>query len=238
MSVTLHKFLPAWDLPDLSPFCAKVETYLRLAGAKFETKLGDPRKAPKGKLPFIEHEGRTIADSTAIIAYLEEKLGAPLDAGLGAKERAATEAYRAMLDEHYYWVLVNFRWKEDAGWAVNKPEFVKILGAAGIPGFARGFVGERVRAQMIKQLHTQGTGRHTTAEIAAIGARQLDSLSEWLGDSPYFFGDSPRTIDASVYAFLNGTLGAAVESPVKEHARSKKNLVAYVERVKSKHFAA
>jgi Glutathione S-transferase N-terminal domain len=47
--VTLYKFIPAWGLPDLSPFCVKLETYLRLAKIPYETQVGDPRKAPKKK---------------------------------------------------------------------------------------------------------------------------------------------------------------------------------------------
>ena len=36
--VTLYKFNGAWGMPDISPFCIKVETYLRLVagGARRE----------------------------------------------------------------------------------------------------------------------------------------------------------------------------------------------------------
>ncbi len=30
--ITLHQFARVWDIPNLSPFCSKVETYLRMAG--------------------------------------------------------------------------------------------------------------------------------------------------------------------------------------------------------------
>src|SRR2546422_630878 len=58
--VTLYKFAPAWGLPDLSPFVFKLETYLRMAKIPYKAEPGDPRKAPKKKLPYIEHDGKTL----------------------------------------------------------------------------------------------------------------------------------------------------------------------------------
>jgi hypothetical protein len=35
--ITLHQFAPAFGLPNASPFCMKLETYLRMAGLPCET---------------------------------------------------------------------------------------------------------------------------------------------------------------------------------------------------------
>lgn len=51
--VTLQRYLPGWDLLDICPFCFKVEVYLKLAEIPYTTVLGDPRKAPKRKLPVL-----------------------------------------------------------------------------------------------------------------------------------------------------------------------------------------
>ena len=34
--IKLYQFKPAWGLPNPSPFCMKVETYLRMAGLSYE----------------------------------------------------------------------------------------------------------------------------------------------------------------------------------------------------------
>ena len=34
--IKLYQFAPAWDVPNLSPFCVKVETYLKMAGLPYE----------------------------------------------------------------------------------------------------------------------------------------------------------------------------------------------------------
>ncbi len=236
--ITLHRFAPLWDLPDLSPFCVKVETYLRLTKVDYQTKLGDPRKAPKGKLPYIDHDGVVIADSGAIVDYLKTKLGDPLDRGLDTRERAVAEAFRGMLEESFYFALLYERWEDPEGWRHFGPLFQEILGHAGVPGILRGFVADRLRAKTIATLKAQGTGRHSRAEISALARRQVDAVADWLDDSVWFLGPEPRSIDATVFAFVQSVLGAHIESELQVHTRGHKNLVDYVERVRARCFPA
>ena len=58
MTIKLYQFPPALELPNASPFCMKLETYLRMAGLPFESVYTlNLRRAPKGKLPFINDGG-------------------------------------------------------------------------------------------------------------------------------------------------------------------------------------
>lgn len=83
--IKLHQFPPLWGLPNASPFCMKVETWLRMAALPYETAVVfNPAKAPKGKLPFITDNGKVVADSGLIIDYLKETYGDKLDGGLSA----------------------------------------------------------------------------------------------------------------------------------------------------------
>jgi len=57
--IKLFQFAPAFGLPNASPFCMKLETYLRMAGLPFElVNSGDVMKAPNHKLPYIHHDPR------------------------------------------------------------------------------------------------------------------------------------------------------------------------------------
>ena len=77
--IKLYQFKPAWGLPNPSPFCMKVETYLRMAGLPYEAINGAlPFKAPKKKLPYIEDGTQLIADSGFILEYLKATHGDPL----------------------------------------------------------------------------------------------------------------------------------------------------------------
>jgi glutathione S-transferase len=229
--LTLYGFGPAFGLVDMSPFVVKVAAWCRLAGVTYALKQGDPRKAPKGKLPHIDDDGALVADSTAIIAHLSEK-HRDLDAGLSARDRAVATAVKAMVEEHLYFTSMYLRWQDERGWAVFAPTFRESLRRGGVPGFATGLVANMVRKQVGKTLRAQGTGRHSLAEIEAIAITHLDALSELLGDQEYFLGDAPRSIDATVWAFLYMIHDGPFETGVKAHLKGRANLVAYVERVR------
>jgi len=71
--ITLYTFGPAFGLPDPSPFVMKAEVLLKMAGVPYRTDTTGFRKAPKGKLPYIEDGGEIISDSTFIRFHLEKK---------------------------------------------------------------------------------------------------------------------------------------------------------------------
>jgi glutathione S-transferase len=96
--VTLQRYIPGWELLDICPFCFKVEVYLKLARIPYTTVLGDPRKAPKRKLPVLLDGDDTVPDSVAIIDHLERTRAAPLDAFLSVQQRALATAVRSMVE--------------------------------------------------------------------------------------------------------------------------------------------
>ncbi len=239
--VILHKYIAAWGLPDISPFCTKLEIYLRMAGWAYTNKVGDSRKAPKGKLPYIDIDGQTICDSTDIIDILEARadhpLGAPIDAGLSATDKAVGRAMQSMLEEHFYFVSASNRWAKDEGWAQYQPVLKDFVRQVGVPAFAAGFVTGLIRRDVVKSVRNQGVGRHSEAQINAIGIKLLTAVADWLGDKPFMLGEQPRTLDATAYAFLIGILDAPIEGPIKAHLQSRANLVAYCARMKARYWA-
>ncbi len=223
-----------WGSPNLSPFCSKLEVYLRMRAIPFERKEADMRKTPKGKIPYVEFEdGSRVGDSQLIIDRLEKApaAGAALDAHLDADQRATCHVVRRMLDEAVYFVLVHSRWIPDEAFATLRPEFEKVL-----PGPVRMLM-PLIRRSVRKTLHSQGTGRHTREEIEAVGKADWDSLARILGDKPYLFGESPSTADASLYAMVAGCSRFPLESPIKSALLAHANLVAYRDRIEARYFA-
>ncbi len=234
--VQVYGFGPSFGQPDASPFVVKVLTYLRLAGIDHKLLAGDSRKAPKGKLPYIEDGGQKIADSSFIVEYLR-KTYKDLDAGQSVAERALATAVKSMMEEHFYFVLLVARWVDDRGWQVIGPGFGETIKKAGVPGFAAPFVMSMVRKQVVQTAHRQGMARHSIAEVEEIGVGLIDALAELAGDRPYFFGSEPRSIDASVFPFVWSILGTPIEGRLQTQMRSKANLVAYCERIRAQYFA-
>jgi glutathione S-transferase len=235
-TIKLQKFGPAFGLPDASPFVMKLETYLRISGQPYETVTGDVRKAPRKQLPVIEIDGKVVADSTLIVDSLEAARPEKLDAHLDARQHAVAQAFKSMLEEHFYFCILYMRWSTDDGWTVFEPSLREMLGAAGVPGFLRGFVAGKARQYTTGRTATQGVGRQPRSEIVATSKKILDSLDVQLGEGPFFLGDKPTTYDATVYAFTAGALCPAFDNEVRKHAASKPNLVAYEGRIKDRYW--
>ena len=76
--IKLVQFPPAFGLPNASPFCMKLETYLRMAGLPFElNNKGDVMKAPKGKLLDAPAGAGQIVDAARLIGF--DAIGADIN---------------------------------------------------------------------------------------------------------------------------------------------------------------
>ncbi len=234
--IKLYQYDPAFGLPNASPFCMKLETWLRMAELPFEipaATLRDLGKAPKGKMPYIEDQGKILADSTFIIDYLKASYGDRLDAWLSAEQRAIALAFQRLIEENLYWALVHTRWLEPQGWEKTRVAF---FGKLPLP--LKWFVPTLARRGLMKELHGHGMGRHSEAEIHAIGKRDITALADFLGDKPYAMGQQPCSLDATLYAFLANLVWPPVESVLKQHARQYPQLEAYCQRMRSRYYPA
>lgn len=224
--ITFHTFAGRFGLESLSPFCMKAEVYLKLQKLEYERKVGgDPRKAPKQKLPMIDDDGTVVCDSTAIIEHLEKKAKAPLDAGLTDDEWARARMIQRTFEEGLYFVALWSRWAEDEGWAVTRSFF------DGLPAAVRWAIAPIARKKVLAAAHAQGTGRHSRDEIYEIGKRDLRAFATLLGDQPFVLGDRLRTIDCTAYAFVANLIVPPIESPLKVYAKTFPQLEAYVKRM-------
>jgi glutathione S-transferase len=225
--ITFHTFAGRYGLESLSPFCMKAEVYLKLMKLEYERKVGgNPRNAPKQKLPMIEDDGTIVCDSTAIIEHLEKKSKTPLDGGLSDADWARARVIQRTLEEGLYFVVLWSRWAEDEGWNVTKGFF------DAIPAAVRWAIVPFVRKQVVNAAYAQGTGRHSRDEIYELGKRDIKAFATLLGDSKYVLGDRVRTVDCCAYAFCANILVPPIETPMKDYAKTFPQLSAYVERMK------
>jgi glutathione S-transferase len=233
--IKLFQFAPAFGLPNASPFCMKLETYLRMSALPFEippATLRHLRQAPKGKMPYIEDRGRIVTDSSFIIDYLKTSYGDPLDAWLDADQRAVALAFQRLLEEHLYWAVVYTRWVEPQGWELTRSGFFGTL-----PAPLKWLLPPLARRGITKELRGQGMGRHSREEIMTIGRRDISALADFLAGKPYFMGEQPCSLDASAYAFLANLLWAPLDSELKLHASQYPQLEAYCQRMRSRYYA-
>jgi glutathione S-transferase len=229
--ITLYGFGPGFGLPDPSPFVMKVEVLLKMAGLPYRVDTTGFRKAPKGKLPYIDDDGEIIADSTFIRWHLEAKHGVDFDRGLSPEQKAIAWAFEKMAEDNLYWVLIDARWTDDDNFDKGPRTFLEM-----VPALIRPFVVPMVRRKVLGVLRAQGTGRHSRDDIVALGRRSVDAVADYLGDKPFFLGAEPTGVDATLFAFAAGTLCPLFRSPVRDAAERRDNLRRYVGRMAARYY--
>jgi len=224
----LFTFAPGFGEISASPFSVKAICLLEMSGQTYTmNQKGDPRKAPKKKLPVLEHNGKTISDSDDIRDYLEAQFNVDFDEGLSPKQRAISRSVIRMTEEHIYFAIVSTRWQRDENWAIIREEFFGM-----IPKLVRKFITNKIRKGAVTMVYGQGMGRHSEAEQATRVSKDLAAIATLLDDKPFLFGDKPTAADASVVAVLNNITCFPKPTLLNGAVQKFPTLLAYAERGK------
>ena len=233
-AITLYQYPHPLAFPNFSPFCMKLETYLRLTHTEYQTvTIHNPRQSPLGgKLPFIKYGDELLGDSALIINRLEEDNIHSLNHHLNDVQRAEMLCVQRMLEDHFYWVIVFSRWMSKQGWPVWSLPMKKAM-----PPVIGGFILNRVKTMAKRQLLGQGIGRHTEENIFKMGISDLEALNTKMGSRAWYFNDQPSVLDAIIYGFLAACLSNPWPSPVKDFILNQRNMMQYLEQIHSQYFS-
>ena len=197
-----------------------------MAELKYDIReVTDPRKSPKGKLPYIRDNDTTVADSSIAIDYLNKTYGINMDSHLSLADRAVARAFEKMLEEHLYWALIYNRWV-DENW--NK---VRDVCFSTLPALIRSIVPALAQKNMKDALDGNGIGRHSRDEIYEMANKDLKAITDFLADKPYLMGDKPSSVDATLFAFLCNIIDVPLRSPMKDYAYKSSKLMCYNQRM-------
>jgi glutathione S-transferase len=229
--IKLFVFPRMFEIPNLSPFCCKMETWLRMARVPYElVETRDPRSAPRKKLPFIEDGGARIADSSLIVEHLSRTRAVDLDAGLSAEQRAIATLVKRTLEEHYAFVLAYTHLFSDESSKYTRSRFDVI------PALIRPLVERAVRKNVKNLLWYQGILRGSHDEILASAIDDWRAVLPFMSEGPFFFGERVTTTDAIVFGTLAPTLLTPIETPIRAFLLSQPKAVAYAERLRAHFF--
>jgi len=234
MAITLHQFKPVLGLPNGSPFCMKLETYLRMGGFEYTVQhIRGRSKAPTGKGPYVEIDGKLMCDSGLIIEHLERTFGHKVDGKLSLAQRAESLALQRMMDEHLYWVMVYGRWL-DTEHKTESDGFLRTI--MGLPGPLAALVVPMARRYIRRCVHDHGIGRHPPEVIWQLGATDVGALGHWLGSRQYGFGEAPTIFDACLASYTGNIIRTPWSNPLKVATLKYGNLIAHFERMMARYF--
>jgi glutathione S-transferase len=194
-------------------------------------------KSRKGQLPFVELNGKEVADSDIIIRELGQYFEKDLDNGLSADQKNVSHAFLSMLNNHTSWVV---RW-----WRYNNPG--DFLQAAQLdikrtlnsrwPNAFLNVIFKIGFKKNVKQAIGHGLGRHSDEEIYDFGKTDLKALSEFLADKEYFFGKEPHLLDCVAFAHLAQFIYIPFAGMKEWMEVETANLVALVDRIKNRYWS-
>lgn len=224
--ITLYGTGPMFGLPHASPFVIKAEVLLKLSGLPYQNAIANIRKAPKGKMPYIEDDGVLIPDSAFIRMHLENKYHIDFTGGYAAHDQGIGWAVNTMMEDHVYWLNIQDRWMIDDNFFKGPVHFFD-----GAPSLMRPLIVKMVRSKVRKNIHAHGVGRHTATERLELGKKSIDAVSDILGKNKYILGNKVCGTDASVYGFLASLTCPLFASQIREYTETKTTIVNYLKRM-------
>ena len=225
--IELYILPPAFGLRNVSPYCLKAEMTLVYLGLDFTTVLqGDPRKAPKKKLPYAIFDGDVVADSELINERLDKMTNGGLYGGLSAAEIGQGRAFTRLCDDHLYWATVASRWLDPQWW----PNIVAGFFSE-IPFVIRGLVSNMARKQVVQTYDLQGMGRHTLAEQKQLVRDDLAAIDGVICEQGYITASKLTVFDINVASLLSGIYDNTPATWVTEVAREYPALIEYADKI-------
>jgi glutathione S-transferase len=224
--ITLYGTGPMFGLPHASPFVMKAEVLLKMSGLPYKNAKANLRKAPKGKMPYMDDNGTIVADSAFIRMHLENKHGIDFSGGYAPHDQGVGWAINALMEDHIYWLNVNDRWLNDENFFKGPVHFFDEA-----PALIRPLIVRIVRGKVRKNNSVHGIGRHTPEERLQLGKKAVDAASDILGSNPYILGKRACGADATAYGFLKSLACPLFQSQLREYAETKANIMDYLKRM-------
>ena len=228
--VVLHQFPRARNCPSPSPFPLKLETWLRMKGIKYVNDF-EEYMSPKSKCPWITVNGVEVSDSQLAIDHLVETLEDCEPDDLSPADRGLATAVRVTLEEHFYWGLVLDRWIYNEGrGAVEHFEPIPL------PKFLTKLLFKYGGKRLNKGAWEHGLGRHSRADVERLCIRDLEAVSDILGEKPFLLGDEPCEADCTLFGFITMCLHCSeIDQVYKLECEKRfKNLVRHSERMRER----
>uniref|UniRef100_H3DFU9 Failed axon connections homolog, metaxin like GST domain containing n=1 Tax=Tetraodon nigroviridis TaxID=99883 RepID=H3DFU9_TETNG len=196
-AIILHQFSrPKSGAPSLSPFCLKLETYLRMLDLPYQNYF-DGKLSPQGKMPWIEYNREQVCGTEFIIDFLEERLGVSLNSSLTPEEKAVSHAITKMVEEHFYWTIAYCQWVD------NLEETQKMLSVSGPLSDVLKWILSHLTGGIVKrEMYGHGIGRFSREEVYELMEKDMRALATLLGDKKYLMGSKVTTVDAAVFSHL------------------------------------
>merc|ERR1712242_156752 len=206
------------QIPSISAQELKLESWLKLQGITYENVDHKAKFTSKnGTLPFIEFNGKEIADTDVIIDILGDKFEKMISDHLTEDQKNVEHAMMRMVENTI------------KAYKIHLPTFYGSKIPVGILNMHFKF---NICKKTQKKVKSQGM-----TNIEEMSKNDLTVLSNMLAEKEFMFGDDPSMLDMVVYSHLAQLIMVESEypCPLRDFLQeSCKNLVGLVNRMKDR----
>uniref|UniRef100_A0A1I7YVB8 GST N-terminal domain-containing protein n=1 Tax=Steinernema glaseri TaxID=37863 RepID=A0A1I7YVB8_9BILA len=205
--VYLYQFPPARVVPNLSPYCLKVHTYLKAQKIPHEVISSWKMRSAKGFLPFVELNGHQIADSQLILSAVQKTFG--IKENLSTEEAAVARAVDRMIEGSMFFTILYPKMI----WNPEKYLHREVTNLP-LPGFVTNILAKSFVKKVKRRFGGVGYGRFSKEELRDILRRDLEAIDGILGDKKFLFGDKPVVPDFTLFGHLATTYYLPYRQPL------------------------
>jgi len=228
-----------WGLPSIDSKCLQTMTYAKFSGAPLKIrKTNNPWKSPTGYLPVFLHGQFDTYTKFDEVTYYLQKQNYNADYELSNVQKSDVKAYISVLEEKLQPALLYIWWVDAKNYVeLTRPWYAKML-----PFHQNYFVPGRYQKKALQKIVamygiTDVEDKNLELMLYKDAQECLTMLSNRLANKEFFFGKSPTSLDATVFAYLAPLLKAPFpNAALQNHLRQCDNLVRFIERVLKNYF--
>jgi hypothetical protein len=233
--VYLCQFPRSKVIPNLSPFCLKLETWLRIADIPYKNVENFPvtSRSREGTLPFAELNGIEYPDSGFAIRDLSNILKKEaLEIHLNDEQRSAARAFETLAEQSLWPAFLKFRDHYIDELVSLTPGLFGPLNGL-FKFFARNYIFSNTESKIFHN----GIGRHSEEDIIRLSQEDLLAISKYLGTKHYITGFKATKVDAALFGVLAQIVYLPFETPQKKYIFQKcLNLREYCDRIRNRYW--
>uniref|UniRef100_A0A7E4V5U7 GST N-terminal domain-containing protein n=1 Tax=Panagrellus redivivus TaxID=6233 RepID=A0A7E4V5U7_PANRE len=204
--VYLYQFHRTSTTPNPSPFCIKVEAFLRYHKIKYQNVFTQFQRSREGLLPYIVLNGEEIPDSQLILQRLQEIH--EIEPNLSPHEKAIARAVDRTVDNSlanaifYYKVIY------------NKDSLFKVLSSL-MPYLLAKLSFDRIYELTHHRLSAINFLKLPEPAIRSGLEDDLDALQQLMGEKPFLFGEEPVDADFALLGQLTSIYFTPYNKPIE-----------------------
>lgn len=226
-----------WGLASIDLECLKVLTYMKFIGVPVKVReVSNPFFTPKGCLPVLRDGRAVFSTFEEVVEYLKS-LHFSTNFYLDGKKAAEATAFSQYLREKLLPAVQFAWWVDEKNYAeVTRPTYAKALTVPLNFYYPQKYQSEAI--QMMEVFYGEFYEfKEVEKAVYADAEKCLQTISDRLGESEYFFGSQPSSFDAVAFAYLAPLVKAPFpNSTLSDMVKDLPNLTKFVARINQKNF--